>query len=206
MPRFLYTIALLSLMLSGCADLKPQASPDSGSSVGQKPTPTPAATEDRISSRQEASRSPHTGQTTAIKPRPLDTIDFDDVMIEADLSDQVVYVKQDGEIVRQMPTSSGIDTAPENSTPRGEFEIEAERGDWFYAPQYEEGAKYWVSFKNHGEFLFHSVVMDAHEQVIPAEARKLGTKASHGCFRLQVEDAKWIYDHIKTGTKVVIHE
>ncbi|HAH78565.1 MAG TPA: L,D-transpeptidase, partial [Ruminococcaceae bacterium] len=35
-------------------------------------------------------------------------------------------------------------------------------------------------------------------------ADKLGEPASHGCIRLPVEDAKWIYDNIPEGTKVVI--
>jgi len=34
------------------------------------------------------------------------------------------------------------------------------------------------------------------------EYDKLGTTASAGCVRLTVEDAKWIYDNCKTGTKV----
>lgn len=46
--------------------------------------------------------------------------------------------------------------------------------------------------------------MDENQQVIKSEAEKLGEKASHGCIRLTVSDAKWIYEHIKTNTKVVI--
>lgn len=34
------------------------------------------------------------------------------------------------------------------------------------------------------------------------EYDKLGTKASLGCIRLKVEDAKWIYDNCIPGTKV----
>ena len=34
------------------------------------------------------------------------------------------------------------------------------------------------------------------------EYDKLGTKASAGCIRLTVEDAKWIYDNIKKGVTV----
>jgi lipoprotein-anchoring transpeptidase ErfK/SrfK len=133
-------------------------------------------------------------------------IDFQRVTLECDLSDQRVYVKQDGQIVRTMVTSSGLDTLPDNSTPRGEFQIEPERGEWFFSPAYQEGAMYWVSFQNHGEFLFHSVVMDQNQHILNFEAQKLGSKASHGCFRLPLADAKWIYDQIPVGTKVSIHE
>jgi len=32
----------------------------------------------------------------------------------------------------------------------------------------------------------------------------LGKPASHGCVRMTVEDAKWIYDTIPNGTKVIV--
>jgi hypothetical protein len=34
----------------------------------------------------------------------------------------------------------------------------------------------------------------------------LGSTASHGCVRLNVADAKWIYDNCKSGTKVTIYD
>ena len=33
----------------------------------------------------------------------------------------------------------------------------------------------------------------------------LGSKASHGCVRLQVEDAQWIYENCDSGTVVVVY-
>ena len=34
---------------------------------------------------------------------------------------------------------------------------------------------------------------------------RLGINASHGCIRLTLTNAKWIYDNIPRGTKVVIY-
>lgn len=34
---------------------------------------------------------------------------------------------------------------------------------------------------------------------------RLGINASHGCVRLNINHAKWIYDHIPRGTKVVVY-
>lgn len=34
----------------------------------------------------------------------------------------------------------------------------------------------------------------------------LGTPASHGCVRLLVSDAKWIYDNCKEGTIITVYE
>lgn len=55
--------------------------------------------------------------------------------------------------------------------------------------------------------LFHSVwyyKMDA-STLSSAQYNKLGTTASHGCVRLTVEDAKWIYDNCPLGTTVEIY-
>ncbi|GKU80662.1 L,D-transpeptidase [Niallia sp. NCCP-28] len=124
--------------------------------------------------------------------------------IDVSVDDQKVYIKNENTILYTMVASTGLDTNPDNSTPKGTYYIEPERGEWFFSSGYKEGAEYWVSWKNHGEFLFHSVPMDENKQVIKAEAEKLGEKASHGCIRLTVSDAKWIYDNIQTNTKVVI--
>ena len=39
-----------------------------------------------------------------------------------------------------------------------------------------------------------------------AEYNKLGSPASHGCVRLCVRDAKWIYDNCSLGMQVIIYD
>lgn len=56
-----------------------------------------------------------------------------------------------------------------------------------------------------GNILFHSVPYSKYGNAGSLEYweyDKLGTKASLGCIRLRVEDAKWIYDNIVAGTVV----
>ncbi len=55
-----------------------------------------------------------------------------------------------------------------------------------------------------GSILFHSVPYQQKDKSTLEwwEYDKLGTKASLGCVRLKVEDAKWIYDNCVPGTKV----
>lgn len=130
--------------------------------------------------------------------------DSESIWIDVSVDEQKVYIKNQEDTLYTMTASTGLDTSSDNSTPKGTYYIEPERGEWFFSSGYQQGAQYWVSWKNHGEFLFHSVPMDENQQVIESEAKKLGEKASHGCIRLTVSDAKWIYDHIKTNTKVVI--
>jgi hypothetical protein len=60
-----------------------------------------------------------------------------------------------------------------------------------------------------GGILFHSVYY--YENGNPAtlatkEFNKLGEAVSHGCVRLAVEDAKWIYDNCSYGTSVIIYD
>ncbi len=55
-----------------------------------------------------------------------------------------------------------------------------------------------------GHILFHSVPYEKQDKGTLEwwEYDKLGTKASLGCIRLKVEDAKWIYDNCVAGTEV----
>lgn len=127
------------------------------------------------------------------------------IWIKVSKEKQRVYIMNGNKAIYTMICSSGLDTNPNTSTPTGTFYIQAERGLSFYNPSEKEGAKYWVSWKGHGKFLFHTVATDKNGHYIKSEALKLGHKASHGCIRLSVSDAKWIYDHIKYHTKVMIN-
>ena len=53
-----------------------------------------------------------------------------------------------------------------------------------------------------GDYLFHSVIY--YPGTFTVKDGQLGTAASHGCVRLAIENAKWIYDNIPSGTTVVI--
>lgn len=128
--------------------------------------------------------------------------DEDTYWIDVDVTAQQVAIMQGEEVVKTMVASTGVEG---HETPLGTFEIQ-NRGEWFFNEKYQQGAKYWVSFKDWGIYLFHSLAMDRNQEVIPEEAAKLGQPASHGCIRLAVEDAKWVYDNIPAKTVVVIHE
>ncbi len=59
-----------------------------------------------------------------------------------------------------------------------------------------------------GNILFHSVPYTAKNKSSLEywEYDKLGTKASMGCIRLAVADAKWIYDNVGAGTWVEFYD
>ncbi|MEA4813365.1 MAG: SH3 domain-containing protein [Oscillospiraceae bacterium] len=119
--------------------------------------------------------------------------------IKVSLDDQKVTVLDaKGLAIKTFTCSSG---QAGSETPTGTFSVLG-RGISFYNSGLGEGAYYWTRF--YGDYLFHSIPFDQHYEIEQNEAVKLGTPASHGCIRLSIDDAKWIYDHISDGTKVVI--
>ena len=100
-------------------------------------------------------------------------------------------------LVRSFNCSTGINTSP---TTRGTFTL-TDRGNWFYSDRLASGAKHWLRFN--GQYLFHSIPMDKHKNIIPGEDI-VGEKRSSGCIRLMPNEAKWLFENIPSGTTVVI--
>lgn len=126
-----------------------------------------------------------------------------DLKILVDTKNQKTYLYDGSERLSSFVVSTGI-LDGESNTPLGDYVIENERGDSFFTPRFGEGANYWVSFKDHGIYLFHSVPTDENGDYIVSEAEKLGKPASHGCIRMSVPDSKWFYENIPTGTPVKV--
>lgn len=118
--------------------------------------------------------------------------------IDVSISEQKVRIYYGDILIKEWIVSTGKD----NCTPLGTFTTQ-QKGDWFFSEKYQQGGKWWVAFQ--GNYLFHSVPMDRNQKIIPEEAERLGIPVSHGCIRLEVEHAKWLYDNIPRGTLVVIH-
>lgn len=55
-----------------------------------------------------------------------------------------------------------------------------------------------------GNYLFHSVLYN-RGSMTHIQDGTLGKQVSHGCVRLDINNAKWLYDNIPNGTKVVIY-
>ena len=93
---------------------------------------------------------------------------------------------------------------PWTPTPTGTFHtLEKYRWRTLMGPSYGQ-----YSTRIVGGVLFHSV---AGRNMTPYNLsaysyNKLGSAASHGCVRLCVRDAKWIYDHCELGTTVHIFD
>lgn len=122
-------------------------------------------------------------------------------LIYVDLDEQITYVYEGSadnwNLIEDFSCSTGIEG---EDTPTGVFTI-LNRGDWFFSDSYGQGGKYWVQFL--GDYLFHSLPYDETQSEVLDYT--LGSPASHGCIRLETENAKWIYDNVEDGTKVIIH-
>ena len=131
--------------------------------------------------------------------------------ITVDLTNQVVTVydagnTSDSGIVRQMICSTGKSGS---STPTGTFTLpskwkSSERTEWYYFTEFNCYAK-WAT-RITGAILFHSVLYtSAKVGPTSSSVNALGSRASHGCVRLRVEDAKWIAQNCQAGTKCRVY-
>jgi peptidoglycan hydrolase-like protein with peptidoglycan-binding domain len=104
-------------------------------------------------------------------------------------------------LVRVMICSTGLKSTP---TPTGTFSAVGPVARWGYFPKWNVYAQYLFRIK--GPYLFHSVLYrTANENsLIKSSLNNLGNRASHGCVRLKVPDAKWIYSNCAAGTTVIV--
>ena len=92
------------------------------------------------------------------------------------------------------------------STPtiKGTYYCEGPISEWYYMAKSVVWVKY--AFKIKGNYFFHSVLFKHKGNKYPTSTsvHNLGSNVSHGCIRLAVDDAKWLYENCTPGMKVVI--
>jgi len=112
----------------------------------------------------------------------------------------MVFVYYKDNMIRDMICSGGADQSP---TPLGEFKT-SKKIEWSFIDRFNMGAYYWIRF--YKKYLFHSVPFDENKEMIMEEYEKLGSPASHGCIRLELDEAEWLYEKLPLGVTVRIHE
>ena len=123
------------------------------------------------------------------------------------VKDQRVYIYQwTGEdytaLVHTFKCSTG---APATPTILGTYQAPGRNGEWYWMEDSEVWVKY--AFVIDGGYFFHSVLFpDKEGGPTKTSVNALGTRASHGCIRLAVEDAEWIYNNCASGMTVTIYE
>ncbi|GAB6168717.1 hypothetical protein JCM1393_11770 [Clostridium carnis] len=139
-----------------------------------------------------------------ITPKNINTLNIESktpYFIYLNIKEQKTYIyngsKNNWNLEKTLSCSTGL---PGKETPKGVFAITG-RGEWFFSEEFMQGGKYWVQFM--GDYLFHSLPFDETQSKVLDDT--LGTPASHGCIRLEVEDSKWIYDNVGNNTKIIIN-
>ena len=118
--------------------------------------------------------------------------------ILVDLSQQEVYIfygtDHKWKLINSFSCGSGKASTP---TIRGHFRLGI-KGLYFIS-----GTSIYCRYFSQisGNYLFHSILYDKNGNVIDGT---LGVEESHGCVRLALANAKYIYDNIPTGSEIWI--
>ena len=124
-----------------------------------------------------------------------------------DVSEQRVYVYEYSngaytKLKARFVCSTGTKANP---TPLGTYRSTERIDEWHYFVDYNCWAQY--AYRIVGRYYFHSVLFkEKGGSPTSSSVRNLGRRASHGCVRLSVADAKWIYDNCPKGTTVVVRD
>ena len=107
--------------------------------------------------------------------------------------------------VLNSPISVGKASTP---TPTGTFTV-YNHWEYFDGDYKESRLTYqcWWSTCFYGSYYFHSVLYD-YNSGYPGRLRdgRMEVNVSHGCVRMPLENAKYLYDHSPIGTKVRVYK
>ena len=104
--------------------------------------------------------------------------------------------------VRYMLCSSGVSSSP---TRTGVFKLKSYRVRFGLFKNTSVYAQYWSQID--GRMYFHSILYtDRKAETYNTSFNNLGNRASHGCIRLSVPDARWIWYNAAPGTTVVVRK
>jgi lipoprotein-anchoring transpeptidase ErfK/SrfK len=165
---------------------------------------TGALTRAVITALQQGSRTPVRVHTRTIAPTVPTSTFGPVIVINRSLNRLQLYNGQ--RLVRNFKVATGQAIYP---TPKGTFHVVVKWKDpWWYPPTQDAWAKglkpvppgpnnplgtRWMGLSVPG--------VGIHGTDEPAS---IGYSASHGCIRMEVPDAEWLFDHIDVGTTVFI--
>ncbi|WP_054742475.1 L,D-transpeptidase [Cellulosilyticum ruminicola] len=118
------------------------------------------------------------------------------------IDEQRTYIfegsKNNWKLIKSFICSTGRDSTP---TPKGTFALT------YKVPSFGQNkgycCKYAFGFIG-TNYLYHSIIYDKTGTYLLENKGVLGQKASQGCIRFSVENAKWFYDNMISGSTVYI--
>ena len=128
-------------------------------------------------------------------------------LMMVDTSKHRVYAftgsKNNWKRVKTFVCSNGKASTP---TKHGVFHIGTTPGRYKRARYFTENTiRCWYATRIVNGILFHSVLYTISSSPTTIHDGRLGMSISHGCVRLALNNAKWIYDNVPNNTTVVIY-
>jgi lipoprotein-anchoring transpeptidase ErfK/SrfK len=107
-------------------------------------------------------------------------------------------------LIATLPVSTGSD----NQTPVGTFRVFSKSAQTFYTPNPRERMKFMTRFtkgREGGNIGFHGIPYKVTKNGEVPFYTPLGVApVSHGCIRMRVTDAKWVFENMKIGAVVAV--
>ena len=121
------------------------------------------------------------------------------------LSEQRAYIYNSHKrLIATIPVSTGL----ENSTPVGTFKVYSRSAQAYYTPNPTERMRWMTRFtkgREGGNIGFHGIPYKVTKSgEIPFPTPLGESPSSHGCIRMRVADAKWLFHNMKIGTVVSV--
>jgi len=121
------------------------------------------------------------------------------------LSEQRAYFYTSSRrLIATLPVSTGAD----DQTPVGTFKVFSKSAQTFYTPSPNERMKFMTRFTKgrQGDNIgFHGIPYKVTKNGDIPFYTPLGiAPVSHGCIRMRVTDAKWVFDNMKLGSVVAV--
>lgn len=121
------------------------------------------------------------------------------------LDEQRVYVyNHRRRLIATLPASTGVD----DQTPVGTFKVFSQSAQAFYTPNPNERMRWMTRFtkgRQGGNIGFHGIPYKVTKSgEIPFPTPLGVAPSSHGCIRMRVADAKWLFHNMDIGTVVSV--
>ena len=114
------------------------------------------------------------------------------------------FYNKNRRLIATLPVSTGVD----DQTPVGVFKEFSKSAQTFYTPNPRERMRFMTRFtvgREGGNIGFHGIPYTATKYGEIPFYTPLGlAPSSHGCIRMRVSDAKWVFQNMAIGTTVAV--
>jgi lipoprotein-anchoring transpeptidase ErfK/SrfK len=164
------------------------------------------ATDDSTPSTSTTTVVDETTTTTTLPPvsppqRRRVAIAFARVVLD---EQRAYFYNKNRRLIATLPVSTGVD----DQTPVGVFKVFSKSAQTFYTPNPRERMRFMTRFtvgREGGNIGFHGIPYTATKYGEVPFYTPLGlAPSSHGCIRMRVSDAKWVFQNMAIGSTVSV--